>query len=64
MKKRELECRSLHDIAGEVGVDIKQLSGARPGSFCVRVFSVEEIKYVIHNACASYLIGMKPLRML
>jgi len=63
LKKGKADKYGLSELAGEVGMDIKEPTGARPDWHAV-AFSDEEVKYAVHNAYASYVIGNKLLDML
>ena len=58
MRKPDIENNGLEELAGEVGMDIKQPSGKCP-DWNAELFSDEEIKYAMHNAYTSYVIGNK-----
>ena len=58
MRKPDIEKKGLAELAREVGLDIKQPIGKRP-DWKAEVFSDEEIKYAMHNAYTSYVIGNK-----
>ena len=49
LKKANIEKYGLAELAGEVGMDIKEPIGECPG-WSARLFSQEQIKYTIHNA--------------
>ncbi|XP_030959777.1 uncharacterized protein LOC115981635 [Quercus lobata] len=63
LKKGNVVKYGLSELAGEVGMDIKEPIGANPDWHAV-AFSNEEVKYAVHNAYASYVIGNKLLDML
>ena len=63
LKKGNVDKYGLSELAGEVGMDIKEPIGARPDWHAV-AFSDEEVKYAVHNAYTSYVIGNKLLDML
>uniref|UniRef100_A0A2N9G3K5 3'-5' exonuclease domain-containing protein n=1 Tax=Fagus sylvatica TaxID=28930 RepID=A0A2N9G3K5_FAGSY len=63
LKKPNIEKYGFAELAGEIGMDIKQPIGECP-DWNAKVFSHEEIKYAIHNAYTSYVIGNKLLGML
>ena len=63
LKKGNVVKYGLSELAGEVGMDIKEPIGARPDWHAV-AFSDEEVKYAVHNAYTSYVIGNKLLDML
>ncbi len=58
MRKPDIEKNGLAELAGEVGMDIKQPIGKCP-DWNAKVFSDEEIKYAMHNAYTSYVMGNK-----
>ena len=58
MRKPDIEKNGLAELAGEVGMDIKQPIGSCP-DWNAKVFSDEQIKYAMHNAYTSYVIGNK-----
>ena len=63
LKKPNVENHGLAELAGEVGMDIKEPIGECP-DWNAKVFSHEEVKYAVHNAYTSYVIGNKLLDML
>ena len=63
LKKPNLENHGLAELAGEVGMDIKEPIVECP-DWNAKVFSNEEVKYAVHNAYTSYVIGNKLLDML
>ena len=63
LKKPNIEKYGFAELAGEIGMDIKLPIGECP-DWNAKVFSHEEIKYAIHNAYTSYVIGNKLLGML
>ena len=63
LKKPNIENYGLAELAGEVGLDIKEPIGECP-DWNAKVFSNEEVKYAVHNAYTSYVIGNKLLDML
>ena len=63
LKKPNVENYGLAELAGEVGMDIKEPIGECP-DWNAKVFSHEEVKYAVHNAYTSYVIGNKLLDML
>ena len=63
LKKGNVDTYGLSKLAGEVGMDIKEPIGACPDWNAV-AFSDEEVKYAVHNAYTSYVIGNKFLDML
>uniref|UniRef100_A0A2N9HDZ8 Uncharacterized protein n=1 Tax=Fagus sylvatica TaxID=28930 RepID=A0A2N9HDZ8_FAGSY len=63
LKKAYIEKKRLAELAGEVGMDIKQPIGECP-DWNVTVFSDEEIKYAMHNSYTSYVIGNKLFGMI
>ncbi|XP_050273703.1 uncharacterized protein LOC126716769 [Quercus robur] len=63
LKKPNVENYGLAELAGEVGMDIKEPIGECP-DWNAKVFSQEEVKYAVHNAYTSYVIGNKLLDML
>ncbi|KAL0006257.1 hypothetical protein SO802_013818 [Lithocarpus litseifolius] len=63
LKKGNVDKYGLSELAGEVGMDIKEPIGARPKWNAV-AFSDKEVKYAVHNAYTSYVIGNKLLDML
>ncbi len=58
LKKANIEEKGLVELAGEVGMDIKEPNGECPDWNAI-VFALEEIKYAMHNAYTSYVIGNK-----
>ncbi|XP_030957284.1 uncharacterized protein LOC115979398 [Quercus lobata] len=63
LKKPNVENHGLAELAGEVGMDIKEPIGECP-DWDAKVFSNEEVKYAVHNAYTSYVIGNKLFDML
>ncbi|XP_050273712.1 uncharacterized protein LOC126716772 isoform X2 [Quercus robur] len=63
LKKPNVENYGLAELAGEVGMDIKEPIGECP-DWNAKVFSHEDVKYALHNAYTSYVIGNKVLDML
>ncbi|KAL0010509.1 hypothetical protein SO802_005617 [Lithocarpus litseifolius] len=63
LKKANTEKSNLVSLAEEVGMDIKEPISRCPDWNAI-VFSDEEIKYVVYNACTSYVFGNKLLGML
>nr|XP_023898604.1 uncharacterized protein LOC112010495 [Quercus suber]XP_023898605.1 uncharacterized protein LOC112010495 [Quercus suber]XP_023898606.1 uncharacterized protein LOC112010495 [Quercus suber]XP_023898607.1 uncharacterized protein LOC112010495 [Quercus suber]XP_023898608.1 uncharacterized protein LOC112010495 [Quercus suber] len=63
LKKPNVENHGLVELAGEVGMDIKEPIGECP-DWNAKVFSNEEVKYAVHNAYTSYVIGNKLFDML
>ncbi|KAM2468594.1 hypothetical protein FF1_010256 [Malus domestica] len=63
LKKPNLERKGLYELADEIGVDVKPLTGAFP-DLNSEVFSKEEIKNAVHDVYGSYLVGNKILGML
>ncbi|KAM4108078.1 hypothetical protein ACB094_03G017800 [Castanea mollissima] len=63
LKKPNVENHGLAELAGEVGMDIKEPIGECP-DWNAKVFSNEEVKYAVHNAYTSYVIGNKLFDML
>nr|XP_023898589.1 uncharacterized protein LOC112010477 [Quercus suber] len=63
LKKPNVENYGLAELAGEVGMDIKEPIGECP-DWNAKVFSDEEVKYAVHNAYTSYVIGNKLFGML
>lgn len=63
LKKPSLEKKGLYELAAEIGVDVKPLTGAFP-DLNSEVFSKEEIKNAVHDVYGSYLVGNKILGML
>nr|POE52995.1 hypothetical protein CFP56_06857 [Quercus suber] len=63
LKKGNIDKYGLSKLAGEVGMDIKEPIGACPNWNAV-AFSDEEVKYAVHNAYTSYVIGKRLLDML
>uniref|UniRef100_A0A2N9H610 Uncharacterized protein n=1 Tax=Fagus sylvatica TaxID=28930 RepID=A0A2N9H610_FAGSY len=63
LKKANIEKKGLAELAGEVEMDIKEPTDKCPDWNAI-VFSNEEIKYAMHNAYTSYVIGNKLLGML
>ncbi len=65
LKKQFLEDYKLPKLAGLVGMDIKELITEHPDwIWNSRMLSEEHIKYAMHNAYSSYVIGNKLLNML
>ncbi|KAB2630280.1 transcription factor bHLH149-like [Pyrus ussuriensis x Pyrus communis] len=62
LKKPSLQKKGLYELAGEIGVDVKPLTGAFPGTNS-EVFTEEEIKNAVHDVHASCLVGNKVLGM-
>ncbi|KAM3704614.1 hypothetical protein ACB098_03G018200 [Castanea mollissima] len=60
LKKGNVDEYGLSKLAGEVGMDIEEPIGAYPDWNAV-AFSDEEVKYAVHNAYTSYVIGNKLL---
>ncbi|KAM0994739.1 hypothetical protein ACFX13_010412 [Malus domestica] len=63
LKKPSLEKKGLYELADDIGVDVKPLTGAFP-DLNSEVFSKEEIKNAVHDVYGSYLVGNKILGML
>ena len=63
LKKPNVENYGLAELSGEVGLDIKEPISECP-DWNAKVFSHEEVKYAVHNAYTSYVIGNKLLDML
>ena len=63
LKKPNVEQYGLAELAGEVGMDIKEPISECP-DWNAKVFSHEDVKYAVHNAYTSYVIGNKVLDML
>ncbi|KAL0006258.1 hypothetical protein SO802_013819 [Lithocarpus litseifolius] len=63
LKKPNVEQYGLVELAGEVGMDIKEPISECP-DWNAKVFSHEDVKYALHNAYTSYVIGNKVLDML
>ena len=63
LKKPNVENHGLAELAGEVGMDIKEPTSECP-DWNAEVFSNEEVKYAVHNAYTSYVIGNKLFDML
>ena len=63
LKKPNVENLGLAELAGEVGMDIKEPTSECP-DWNAKVFSNEEVKYAVHNAYTSYVIGNKLFDML
>ena len=63
LKKPNIENYGLAKLACEVGMNIKEPIGESP-NWNARVFSEEQIKYAMHNAYTSFLIGKKLFEML
>ena len=63
LKKPNVENHGLAELAGEVGMDIKEPIVECP-DWNAKVFSNDDIKYAVHNAYTSYVIGNKLLDML
>ena len=62
LKKEFLESYGLPKLAGLVGMDIKELIIEHPDwIWNSRILSEEQIKYAMHNAYTSYVIGNKLL---
>ena len=62
LKKANIEKNGLAELAGEAGMDIMEPKGKCPDWNAI-VFSDEEIKYAMHNAYTSYVIGNKLFSM-
>ncbi|XP_030957224.1 uncharacterized protein LOC115979344 [Quercus lobata] len=62
LKKTNIERYGLVELACEVGLDIKESIRECP-NWDAEVFSDEEIKYAMHKAYTSYVIGKKLLDM-
>ncbi|XP_075657220.1 uncharacterized protein LOC142627283 [Castanea sativa] len=63
LKKPNVENHGLAELAGEVGMDIKEPISECP-DWNAKVFTNEEIKYAVHNAYTSNVIGNKLCDML
>ena len=63
LKKPNVEQYGFAELAGEVGMDIKEPISECP-DWNAKVFSHEDVKYALHNAYTSYVIGNKLLDML
>ncbi|KAM4118916.1 hypothetical protein ACJW30_03G019100 [Castanea mollissima] len=63
LKKPNVENHGLAELAGEVGMDIKEPIVECP-DWNAKVFTNEEVKYAVHNAYTSYVIGNKLCDML
>ncbi|TQD91772.1 hypothetical protein C1H46_022614 [Malus baccata] len=63
LKKPSLQKNGLYELAGEIGVDVKPLTGAFPDTNS-EVFTEEEIKNAVHDVHASCLVANKVLGML
>jgi hypothetical protein len=63
LKIPNIENYGLAELAGEVGLDIKEPIGECP-NWNAKVFLHEQIKYAILNAYTSYVIRNKLLDML
>ena len=63
LKKPNVEQYGLAELVGEVGMDIKEPDSECP-DWNAKVFSHEDVKYAVHNAYTSYVIGNKFLDML
>jgi len=63
LKKPNVEQYGLAELAGEVEMDIKEPISECP-DWNAKVFSHEDVKYALHNAYTSYVIGNKFLDML
>ena len=59
-KEPNIERYGLVELAGEVGMNIKEPIGECP-DWNDSVFSDEQMKYAVHNAYTSYVIGNKLL---
>uniref|UniRef100_A0A2N9G345 3'-5' exonuclease domain-containing protein n=1 Tax=Fagus sylvatica TaxID=28930 RepID=A0A2N9G345_FAGSY len=62
LKKANIEKYGLEELAGLVGIDIKEPIGKCP-DYVAKVFTDEEIKYAMHNSYTSFVIGKKLLGM-
>nr|XP_011468401.1 PREDICTED: uncharacterized protein LOC105352592 [Fragaria vesca subsp. vesca] len=60
LKKPSLKKKGVYELAGEIGLHVKPVTGTCP-KWDAKVFSEEEIKYAIHDVYAFYLIGEKLL---
>ena len=60
LKKPNVENYGLAELAGEVGMDRKEPIGDCP-DWNAKVFSHEEVKYAVHNAYTSYVLGISSL---
>ncbi|KAL6142521.1 hypothetical protein ACLB2K_060801 [Fragaria x ananassa] len=63
LKKPSLQKKGLHELSGEIGMNIKPVSGTC-SDLGANIFSEEEIRYLVYDVYASYLIGDKLLKML
>ncbi|KAL6132790.1 hypothetical protein ACLB2K_065029 [Fragaria x ananassa] len=63
LKKPSLQKKGLHELSGEIGMNIKPVSGTC-SDLGADIFSEEEIKYLVYDVYASYLVGDKLLKML
>ncbi|KAM3752427.1 hypothetical protein ACB098_03G017800 [Castanea mollissima] len=63
LKKPNVENYGLTELAGEVGMDIEEPSSESP-DWNAKVFSDEDVKYAVHNAYTSCVIGNKLFDML
>jgi|UniRef100_A0A2N9G2R7 hypothetical protein len=62
LKKPDIENSGLAELAGEVGEDhIKDPIFGQFPDWNARVFSKEQMKYAMHNAYTSYVLGKKLL---
>ncbi|KAL4636604.1 hypothetical protein ACB092_03G020900 [Castanea dentata] len=64
LKKPNLDGCVLVELASEVGVYYEEPKGVTFSDWGARVFSHEQVKYAIHDAYASYLIGNHLLSLL
>ncbi|KAL4636616.1 hypothetical protein ACB092_03G022100 [Castanea dentata] len=60
LKKPNVENHGLAELAGEIGMDIKEPIRECP-DWNAKVFTNDEVKYAVHNAYTSYVIGNKLL---
>ena len=64
LKKPNLDGCVLVELASEVGVYYEEPKSVSFSDWGARVFSHEQVKYAIHDAYASYLIGNNLLNLL
>ena len=64
LKKPNLDGCVFIELASEVGVYYEEPKSVSFSDWGARVFSHEQVKYAIHDAYASYLIGNNLLNLL
>lgn len=63
LKKAHIKDYGLAELACEVGMDIKESISECP-DWSAGFFTLEQIKYAVHDAYTTYVIGKKLLNML